>query len=62
MDYQRTKAGALTPRQVVNRPSVWYTGSAAPVAMDDEDSQYRTVTSHVKVTAQTRSPAAPSSP
>ena len=53
VDYQRTKAGALTPRQVVNRPSVWFTGSGAPVSMDDEDSQYRTVTSHVKVTAQT---------
>ncbi len=53
VDYQRTKAGALTPRQVVNDPSAWYTGSAASVPMDDEDSQYRTVTSHVKVFAQT---------
>lgn len=52
VDYQRTKAGALTPRQVVNRPSVWFTGTASPVAVDEEDSQYRTVTSHVKVTAQ----------
>jgi putative ABC transport system permease protein len=47
VDYQRTTAGALTPRQVVNPPSVWYTGSPATVAMDDEESQYRTVTSHV---------------
>jgi putative ABC transport system permease protein len=46
--YQRIKAGTLTPRQVVNPPSVWYTGSAGPVAMDDEDSQYRTVTSHTR--------------
>ncbi len=53
VDYQHTKAGALTPRRVVNDPSVWYTGSAAPVPMDDEDSQYRTVTSHVKVPAPT---------
>jgi hypothetical protein len=53
VDYQRTKAGALTPRQVVNGPSAWYTGSAASVPMDDEDSQYRTVTSHVNVFAQT---------
>ncbi len=45
--YQRTPAGALTARQVVNRPSVWSTGSLASVAMDDENSQYRTVTSHV---------------
>jgi putative ABC transport system permease protein len=52
VDYQRTATGALTPRQVVNSPSVWYTGSLAPVAMDDEDSQYRPVTSHAKVTAQ----------
>ena len=49
VDYQRTRSGALAPRQVVNRPSVWDTGnSLAPVAMDDEDSQYRTVTSHAK--------------
>ena len=47
VDYQRTPAGALAPRQVVNRPSVWDTGSLASVAMDDENSQYRTVTSHV---------------
>ena len=47
VDYQRTPAGALAPRQVVNRRSVWDTGSLAPVAMDDENSQYRTVTSHI---------------
>ena len=47
VDYQRTPAGALAPRQVVSRPSVWDTGSLASVAMDDENSQYRTVTSHV---------------
>jgi putative ABC transport system permease protein len=53
VDYQRTKAGALTPRQVVNHPSAWYTASAASVPMDDEDSQYRTVTSHIKAFAPT---------
>jgi putative ABC transport system permease protein len=53
VDYQRTKAGVLTPRQVVNDPSAWYTGSAAPVPMDDEESQYRRVTSHVNESAQT---------
>jgi putative ABC transport system permease protein len=52
VDYQRTPAGALVPRQLVNPPSVWYTGSLARVAMDDEDSQYRTVTSHVKETTR----------
>jgi putative ABC transport system permease protein len=52
VDYQRTKAGALVPRQVVNPPSVWYIGTVASVAMDDEDSQYRTVTSHMNVSAQ----------
>jgi putative ABC transport system permease protein len=52
VDYQRTTAGALVPRQVVNPPSVWYTGTVASVAMDDEDSQYRTVTSHAKLSAQ----------
>ena len=56
VDYQRTTAGALTPRQVVNPPSVWYTACLARVAMDDEDSQYRTVTSHVKVSAQSTLP------
>ena len=55
VDYQRTGAGGLTPSQVVNGPSVWSTGSLARVAMDDEDSQYRTVTSHAKVTAQAAS-------
>jgi len=56
VDYQRTRAGALTPRQAVNSSSVWFTGSGAPVSVDNEDSQYRTVTSHVKVTAQTTQP------
>jgi hypothetical protein len=46
VDYQRTKAGMLVPRQVVNPQSAWYTGSTASVPMDDEESQYRTVTSH----------------
>jgi putative ABC transport system permease protein len=50
--YRRTRAGALVPRPVVNPPSVWYTGTVASVAMDDEDSQYRTVTSHAKLSAQ----------
>jgi len=40
-------------RQVVNPPSVWYTGgTVASVAMDDEDTQYRTVTSHMNVSGQ----------
>jgi len=52
VDYQTATAGALTPRQVVNPPSVWFTGTGAPIAMDDEDSQYRTVTSHVNLNAQ----------
>ena len=52
MEYHRTKAGALVPRQVVNPSSVWYTGTAFSVAMDNEGSQYRTVTSHVNVSAQ----------
>jgi hypothetical protein len=57
VDYQHTAAGALTPRQLVNPPSVWYTGSTFRVAVDDEDSQYRTVTSHtVKATAQATLP------
>ncbi|HEX6519121.1 MAG TPA: ABC transporter permease [Streptosporangiaceae bacterium] len=54
--YQRATAGALIPRQVVNRPSVWYSGSPFPVSMDDEDSQYRTVTRHAKVTVETTQP------
>jgi putative ABC transport system permease protein len=52
VDYQRTAAGALAPRQAVNPPSVWYTGSDSRVAMDDEDSQYRTVTSHTTIRSQ----------
>jgi putative ABC transport system permease protein len=44
--YRRTTAGALVPRPVVNPPAVWYTGSGDPLSMDDEDSQYRKVTSH----------------
>ena len=55
VDYGRTRSGALVPRRVINRPSVWYTGGMFPVAMDDEDSQYRMVTSHAKVSAQTTS-------
>ncbi|HTZ24831.1 MAG TPA: FtsX-like permease family protein [Streptosporangiaceae bacterium] len=47
VDYQRITAGVLKPRQVVNPPSVWYTGTLSSVAMDDEESQYRTVTSHL---------------
>jgi putative ABC transport system permease protein len=59
VDYQRTTAGALVPRQAVNPSSVWYTGSDFRAAMDDEDSQYRTVTSHTTVRAQP-SPSEPS--
>jgi putative ABC transport system permease protein len=51
VDYQRTTAGALTPRQQVNRPSVWFTGTGVSVSMDNADSQYRTVTSHTNVVA-----------
>jgi hypothetical protein len=51
VDYQRTTTGALTPRQVANPGSVWYIGGATAAVMDDEDSQYRTVTSHVNVNA-----------
>jgi putative ABC transport system permease protein len=47
VDYRRTPAGPLALRQVANRRSVWNTGSLAAVAMDDENSQYRTVTSHI---------------
>jgi putative ABC transport system permease protein len=47
VDYRRTTAGALVPGQVVNPASVWFTDTLSQVAMDDEDSQYRTVTSHV---------------
>ncbi len=54
VDYHLTTSGALVPRRVVNRPSVWSTGFS-PVAMDDENSQYRTVTSHAKGSAQTTS-------
>jgi hypothetical protein len=50
VDYQSTTTGTLKPRPVVNDPSVWYTGSSA--AMDDEDSQYRTVTSHANSAGQ----------
>ena len=39
-------AGALIPHQAVNPPSVWYIGTDFRLAMDDEDNQYRTVTSH----------------
>ena len=49
--YQQTKAGALVPRPVVNPVSVWSTGTPFTVAMDDEDSQYRTVTPHVSTQA-----------
>jgi putative ABC transport system permease protein len=53
VDYQPATAGTLRARQVVNPPSVWYTGSPLRAAMDDEDSQYRTVTAHtVKAPAQ----------
>ena len=47
--YQRTTAGVLVPRQVVNPASVW---SSASAPMDNEDSQYRTVTPHESASAQ----------
>ena len=56
LHYQRTTAGALTPRQVVNPSSVWYIGGGYAAAMDDEDSQYRTVTSHLKPGAENFAP------
>jgi putative ABC transport system permease protein len=45
--------GARTAEESRNPPSAWYIGGGYAVAMDDEDSQYRTVTSHLKVGAQT---------
>jgi putative ABC transport system permease protein len=59
VDYQPAPAGALTPRQVVNPPSVWFTNTQTPVAMDDEGSQYRAVISHAKVTPQTAQGGSP---
>jgi putative ABC transport system permease protein len=59
VDYQPATAGALTPRPVVNPPSVWFTNTQTPVAMDDAGSQYRTVTSHAKVTPQTAAGGSP---
>jgi ABC-type lipoprotein release transport system permease subunit len=57
VDYQRTTAGPLRPRQMANPPSVWNTGSTFQVAVDDEDSQYRKVTAHaVKATARAALP------
>jgi putative ABC transport system permease protein len=50
VDYQRTATGALTPRQKDNPPSTWYTDNPDPVSMDDEGSQYRTVTAHTNTT------------
>ncbi len=52
VDYQRTAAGALAPRQVVNPPSVWNASTVASAIMDNADSQYRTVTSHTSRAAQ----------
>jgi putative ABC transport system permease protein len=47
LDYQRTAGGALAVRQVTNPAwATWYTGDSYPVSMDNEESQYRTVTSH----------------
>jgi hypothetical protein len=57
VEYEQTASGALTPRQQVNPATTWYTGTMFPVAMDDEDSQYRTVTSHTRVSAQAGQPA-----
>ena len=62
VEYQRTTAGALVPRRVVNSSSVWYIGTVASVAMHDEDTQYRTVTSHAKVSAQNPAPGSPIPP
>ncbi len=44
--YRRAADGALTPLAVRNPPSVWYTGGAPDVAMDNEDTQYRAITVH----------------
>jgi len=56
VDYRRAAAGALTPRQVVNPPSVWYIGDGYAAAMDDENNQYRTVTPHLKTGAESPAP------
>jgi hypothetical protein len=52
VDYRLTTAGALVVRRVVNPELAWYTGSPGPVPMDNEESQYRTVTSHEEVPTQ----------
>jgi putative ABC transport system permease protein len=47
LDYRRTAGGALAVRQVTNPAwATWYTGDSYPVSMDNEESQYRAVTSH----------------
>jgi len=47
LHYRRTAGGALAVRQVTNPAWVtWYIGYPYPVSMDNEESQYRTVTSH----------------
>jgi putative ABC transport system permease protein len=47
LHYQRTTGGALAVRQVTNPAwATWYTGDSYPVSMDNEESQYRTVTNH----------------
>jgi putative ABC transport system permease protein len=47
LHYRRTTGGALAVREVTNPAWVtWYTGDSYPVSMDNEESQYRTVTNH----------------
>jgi putative ABC transport system permease protein len=55
VNYARTTGGALTARQVANPPRVWWTGygGAGAISMDEEDSQYRKLTSHTPASSYT---------
>ena len=46
VSYSRSPAGALTPLTVHNPRSAFYEGSFSPIAMDNEDKQYRSMTVH----------------
>ena len=44
--YRRAPDGALRPEQVTNAASAYYTGGIEAAPVDNEDSQYRTLTVH----------------
>ena len=59
VSYRRGEGGALIPKPVRNPPTIWQTAGITDVSMDNEDSQYRSITVHSHASNQYTDSAGP---